>query len=285
MKFGIGTSSFVKNYGLTKINCCRKDLKKILSNYNSKIDLVDTAPSYGDSEYFIGKYSGKNYKIVTKINKIKKSKINFLINSINNELKLSLKKLKRKKIYCLMFHFENDVKYFKNKIFLNNIINIKKKFCKKIGLSCYNISKLPKYFKNFKFDIVQVPINPFALTKENYSIIKTLKKKYNCEFHARSIFLQGLALKKKLNKKNFIELELKKKYINLYCKENNLTEHEFYISYVKSLKLFDYSIIGITNINEYKMLKNIELKKINQNLYFKFNLKNRKNIDPRYWKY
>ena len=67
MKFGIGTAQIKQNYGIVKKKTILKDLKKVFKRFNKKIDLIDTAPSYGSAEKIIGEYSFKKYKIVTKL--------------------------------------------------------------------------------------------------------------------------------------------------------------------------------------------------------------------------
>ena len=47
MKFGIGTAQIKQNYGIVKKKTILKDLKKVFKRFDKKIDLIDTAPSYG----------------------------------------------------------------------------------------------------------------------------------------------------------------------------------------------------------------------------------------------
>ena len=60
MKFGVGTAQVKKNYGILKQKLNKLDLKKILSNFDKNIDLIDTAPSYGNAEKLIGSIKKKN---------------------------------------------------------------------------------------------------------------------------------------------------------------------------------------------------------------------------------
>ncbi len=170
MKFGIGTASFIKNYGLLKIKENKKDLRRILTKYSKKIDLVDTAQSYGFAERDIGKSINPHLKIVTKISKIKSKKTNSILMEIEKKFLRSLKTMNKNKIYCLMFHNENDIIKLKDKKILEYLNNLKKKgTIKKIGISCYDINKIPKYLKIIKFDVIQFPLNILSMTKKkNY---------------------------------------------------------------------------------------------------------------------
>ena len=147
MKFGIGTAIFIKNYGIIKNNRRHNDLPNLFKKYNKKIDLVDTAPSYGNAEKILGINKNKKLKIVTKIDKLKNKQNKIQLLSFG--LKKSLINLKSKKVYCLMFHSEKDVSLLKDHKFKKQIINFKKKgIIKKIGISCYNTNKIPLYLKS-----------------------------------------------------------------------------------------------------------------------------------------
>ncbi len=115
MKFGIGTAQFSKNYGFLKKKIHKKSIAIIFSSLNKQINLIDTAPSYGNCEEFIGKYANKKYKIITKIDKIREKSKVYIIKEINLKIKNSLNKLNRKSIYSIMFHNENDIKIIKKK--------------------------------------------------------------------------------------------------------------------------------------------------------------------------
>ena len=62
MKFGIGTAIFIRNYGIIRNNNCYDDLINLFEKFNKRIDLVDTAPSYGNAEKILGLKKTKNLK-------------------------------------------------------------------------------------------------------------------------------------------------------------------------------------------------------------------------------
>ena len=267
MKFGIGTAQFIENYGILKTNINKKEFRKIINKFNKKIDLIDTASSYGESEKFIGNNCNKKYKIITKLNKIKSKRPDIIINEINYELKNSLKNLKSKNVYCLLIHSEADIKLFNNKK-IKNYINIlkKKKIIKKIGISIYDISKLNNYLEVYDFDIVQIPLNIFSINNKIIEKLRKLKKKYKFELHVRSIFFQGIIFKNLKNLPNVIK-HLKKKIEVLHenSKIYNTTVYNFAISSIDNLKIAEYAIIGISNNKDFiklKKYKKIKIKKI-----------------------
>ena len=80
MKLVIGSAQIGMNYGLfnnKKIN--RKEFKKIEKLVlRSKINFIDTAASYGNSENIIGNSKLKKLHIITKIKIPRKKNINII---------------------------------------------------------------------------------------------------------------------------------------------------------------------------------------------------------------
>ena len=61
MKFGIGTAQLKADYGFLKKKLNRVDLNTISNKFDQNIDLLETAPSYGNAEKLIGSLKKKNY--------------------------------------------------------------------------------------------------------------------------------------------------------------------------------------------------------------------------------
>lgn len=286
MKFGIGSSARAKKYGFLKAHFKKAEFIKIIKRYNSKINLIDTAPSYGSAEKEIGKFSDSKMRIVTKISKIKSKGTESALKEIVLKIRKSLKNLNNKKPYALLFHDENDILFFKDNYFKKEFNLIKKRFLiNKIGYSTYDAYNLGKNQKIYKFDIVQLPLNIFSINEKKVKYLKKIKLKYKIELHARSIFLQGIAL----TNLKIVPNNLKKKILLLknFCNLKNINIYDFLISCLDNLKVLDYAIIGATSKNEYKnLIKYKFVKNINYvNCRKKFFIKNQKLIDPRYWKF
>ena len=110
MKLVIGSAQLGMNYGLfnnKKINC--KEFKKIEKLIiKSKINFIDTAVSYGNSENIIGSSELKNLHIITKIKLPPKKNIQ-VRDWVLKEISKSLYKLKIKKIYGVLIHDYKDL--------------------------------------------------------------------------------------------------------------------------------------------------------------------------------
>ncbi len=283
MKFGIGTAIFSKDYGIIKNIKSNKDLTNLFRKFNKKIDLIDTAPSYGNAEKILGKNKNKKLKIVTKINKINDKKN--IINEFNEGLEKSLIDLKSKKIYCLMLHSEADIFLLKKSEFKERLLELKKKgIVKKLGISCYNINNIQKYINIFKFDVIQFPLNVFSINQNKINFLNQIKKKNKLEFHVRSVYLQGLVFGINKNlKKKFFSLDKKISIVKNYCEKKKLSLVQFYISSLKSTNICDYLILGVKNINEYEKIKKHKLIKVEKNFLYSLYLRNQRILDPRNW--
>ena len=274
-----GTANFGYKYGLLnsrkQINI--REIKKILNFCKkNKIDFFDTATSYGNSEKVIGNLSNLGSKIITKIPKINyqnEKKIDFFLSKlISNSLKL----LKKKQIYAILFHDETQLLSKNGKKIFKSLNNFKqKKIIQKIGVSFYSTKKLLKTLNNYDLDLVQIPINYLDKKFLNIKIINLLKKK-RVEVHARSIFLKGLLLKnytKNRKFKKFIH------YLNNWHKFNKVTNLESSISFLSNLDFISKYIVGIENLSQLKQIIKTKRKIIKK--YPEFNSNFIK--DPRKW--
>jgi aryl-alcohol dehydrogenase-like predicted oxidoreductase len=128
MKLVIGSAQLGMNYGLfnnKKID--DKEFKKIEKLVlKSKINFIDTAISYGDSENIIGSSKLKNLHIITKIKLPSKKNIQ-VRDWVLKEISKSLYKLKIKKIYGVLIHDYKDLLGKCGKDYLLSLQELKKK--------------------------------------------------------------------------------------------------------------------------------------------------------------
>ena len=157
-KLSLGTAQFGLNYGLNKKKVNIQNIKKIIRHLNKiKIKKIDTAILYGQSEKILGSLSLKKWEVTTKIPAYKISYGN-PEEWTRLQIKKSLKFLKVKRLYGVLFHNPDDLFNNNGKRIYKELQRLKKKrFIKKIGISIYNFYKLNKIIKLFKIDIVQAP--------------------------------------------------------------------------------------------------------------------------------
>jgi aryl-alcohol dehydrogenase-like predicted oxidoreductase len=183
MRLSIGTAQFGSDYGITNKNGKVKinQIKKIIRFCNqNKINSLDTAVNYGNSEKILGKFSLKNFLITTKLPEIPESKKKNPEKWIINEVINSCKRLKVKKIFCLLLHKPHQLRGDLGSKIMASVKKLKKNgYLKKFGVSVYSVNELNKIILNFKIDLVNIPLSIINrdFLKKNY--LKLLKKKKN----------------------------------------------------------------------------------------------------------
>lgn len=276
MKLALGTSQFIKSYGVQKkkknLNNLFKKKKKIINN---NFDLIDTSPSYGNALKEISNLDFNN-KIVTKI-KVTKSNHKKLYSCFLEQLK----EMKKKNVYAILIHNVESLNFFSKEIsfFLKKIK--KEKLIKKYGFSIYEPSDINIISKKIaNFDIIQVPLNVLdtrILKSKWYQFL--IKNKI--EIHCRSCFLQGLLLKKKMSKQ-FSKVKKKITDFKNFCIKENISPQEGCIEFVKMHKP-DYIIIGFDNLDEMNLAIKIFQQNKKINFDQDFSMRQKKYIDPRFW--
>jgi aryl-alcohol dehydrogenase-like predicted oxidoreductase len=283
MKLAIGSAQIGMNYGLlNNKKISRKEFKKIEKLVlKSEINFIDTATSYGNSEYIIGNSKLKNLHIITKIKLPNNKNIN-IKNWVFKKILRSLNKLKIKKIYGVLIHDYRDLLGKNGGSYLLSLQELKKKkIIKKIGISVYDPQEIKKIWKFWKPDLIQVPFNSLDNRILDSGWINILKK-FKVKIFARSVFLQGLLITDdihfKINKSYKILLN---KYKN-WCYKNNISLLQASIHFVKQFKKIDYLLVGFNNYNQLKEIIDVFKKK--QIIIPKKFSTNKKNlIDPRKW--
>jgi aryl-alcohol dehydrogenase-like predicted oxidoreductase len=283
MKLVLGTAKLGMNYGLfnnKKIN--QEEFKRIEKLvFKLKINFIDTATSYGDSEKVIGNSKLKNLNIITKI-KLPRKKNIYIRDWVLKEISKSLKKLRIKRIYGVMIHDYKDLlgKYGKNYLITLNELK-KKKIIKNIGISIYDPKDIKKIWKFWKPDIVQVPFNIIDNRILETGWLNTLKK-FKVKIFARSVFLQGILI----NEDRFFNMN--KNYTILlnkfkdWCYKNNISLLQACLHFVKQFKKIDYLVIGFDNYNQLKEIIDV-FKKKKIIIPKKFSTNKIDLIDPRKW--
>lgn len=266
-KIVLGTAQFSGNYGITKKNSflaeneAHKILKTLLSK---KLKHLDTSIDYENSLSKINSFNFNNWQITTKMDpkKLDFSSEQNLYLSVENQIKLIKQNSSIKTIKNLLIRNSNMILTPKGKILYKVLKKIKRnKLIINFGYSIYNFKNLEKIIINFRPDLIQCPYNVFDRRIENIKIKKLLKKK-KIKIQARSIFLQGVLLKKIDQLPKFFH-KWKKLFLNFenLIKINKLTALSLCFNFVNNNKDIDEILIGVQNNKELKEIFNIELKR------------------------
>jgi len=225
------------------------------------ISYFDTAYSYGNGEVIIGKFLNvyKAYKnkinIITKMPSLKRKKVNEEI--INNYFLESLRRLGQESIYCYMIHDFNDIENNCN-VIGKTFLKLKEEgYIKKLGVSVYDEFQIRFLLKNFKFDLIQLPISIFDQRLIESDSLLEIKRK-NIEIHARSVFLQGLIFLDE----NTVPIGLKKvknyiERLNVISLKFKFSKEEIALLFVNAISEIDKIVIGVEKIEQLK--KDVEI--------------------------
>ena len=262
MKYILGSAQFGSNYGIAnksgKVNFA--EALKILSTAKSfKIDTIDTARSYGNSENILGRIANKNWKIITKIPKLESIHIG-IDKWLNISFEESKNNLKSESIHAILFHSSKDL-FQHDKLLLQKALeSFKNKHEKiKIGVSVYHPEEVKKLNLIYPFDIYQMPINIFDkrfLSNE----LEDIKNKNNCEFHGRSVFLQGLLLMDKDSQYKLFpnHFEIWDKWHD-YLSQNKISGIEACMIFINKVNNIDSCVIGVDTAKQLSEIFSVNL--------------------------
>jgi aryl-alcohol dehydrogenase-like predicted oxidoreductase len=256
-KIALGTVQFGIDYGVNSVDgqVRPEEVKKILSYAHSKnIDLLDAAPSYGNSEKILGRMDISNFKVVTKTRHFESFEIkNNDVKLLNNDFHHSLKDLKQDSVYGVLIHNADDLlKSGAEKLFdqLQELKQAKK--IVKIGVSVYDHSQLQSILDNFDIDLVQLPFNILDRRMIDSSMLAILRSK-GTEVHARSVFLQGLLLMSEQNRPDkFNRWSGLWKIWHEWLNDNQITALEATIRHAVSMPEISKVLVGVDTADQLK---------------------------------
>lgn len=186
MKLALGTVQFGVQYGINNPVGVpsTEEVKSILSLASkSGIDLLDTAPAYGNAEEVVAKCGIEGFDIVTKFFQVKDKQ------GLYNSLDKSLQNLNRKSVFGLIAHNADEL--ISNPSLWEALQEIQqKKLVQKIGYSLYNVEQLETLLA---LDMVPNLVQfPYSLLDRKFEAMLPQLKQLGAEIHVRSAFLQGL---------------------------------------------------------------------------------------------
>lgn len=195
-RIALGTVQFGQHYGVGNRSgqVDQIEMASILEYaWTEKIDTLDTAITYGESEERLGKVGVGQWKIITKLPLIPES-CKDIAGYLNQAIVDSLQRLNVKCLYGLLFHAPRQLLESSGDLIYRTVSGFKEEgLVQKIGISIYNPEELVALLPRFQFDLVQAPFNILDRRMLISGWLHRLKK-MGIEVHIRSIFLQGLLL-------------------------------------------------------------------------------------------
>lgn len=257
VKLILGTVQFGLNYGINNLlgKPEKESVFDILSYaYENGIKYIDTAELYGNAHELIGEFHKSNP--TRKFNIITKFPHEFE-DSLDNKINDYLSQLEIDYLEAILFHsFES---YIYHKSHLTNLVKLKSKSIKYIGVSVYTNEQMNEAIDDMNIDIIQIPFNIFDNLNLRGELIKKAKSK-NKIIHTRSAFLQGLFFMKKNNPNSIrIKLENELKIVENISLKSSIPIGSIALNYCLVQTNIDGVLIGVDSLEQLK--ENIDFAK------------------------
>jgi len=278
-KIALGTVQFGLDYGVSNLSgqVAIDEVRNILTfAENNEIDLLDTAPGYGNSEQVLGRCGVNNYQVITKTISLEND-----VDKVIDGFYRSLKNLGRKQVKGLLVHDIGNIKNKQFDVLFSKLNELKQKgMIKKIGFSTYTPEQVNFLLENFDFDLIQVPFNVFDTRLIQGGQLQALKRK-GVEIHARSVFLQGVLLDFDNLSDYFSTWNKQFAEYQVTVKGSGLSLIEYALNFALSAKEIDKVLVGVNNTNQLKeIIRSVKIEtKLNAYSINDINL-----LNPSLWK-
>lgn len=254
MKLAIGTVQFGMKYGVanTETTVTENVVKAIINHaIKTNIDTLDTAAVYGSSEVVLGKLGVGDFKLISKLPSYSNSKVK-ASSWVMHFIEQSLNNLCCNSIHGLLLHQPLDLIGPHGNEIYRTLQHLKSKgIVKKIGISIYSPDDLDS-LSDFRFDIVQAPMNLIDRRLKHSGWLEKLKKR-GTEVHIRSAFLQGLLLMPIDKRPNyFLPWKDILNEFDVWVASQNLTPLEACFGHLNTHSEIDRIIVGVNSVSQLK---------------------------------
>ncbi|MEW5057952.1 MAG: aldo/keto reductase [Cycloclasticus sp.] len=247
-KIALGSAQFGLTYGISnKIGQVHEgEVQEILALAKKyQINTLDTAIAYGESEKVLGAVGVEGWDVISKLSALPDG-----VNDVGEWLELevinSCRRLKVESLHGVLLHRPADLLGEHGAELQDALYRVKKKgLVDKIGISVYEPSELDQFFHLMKFDIVQAPFSLVDRRMQESGWLKRLQET-GCEFHARSVFLQGLLLMTQQQRPSqFDRWQPVWQQLDSWLKEADVTAVQACLAYVSSIEEVTKVILGV----------------------------------------
>lgn len=270
-KICIGTAQFGLNYGVSNsvgivpYSECEKIIETARVNGVKKLD---TAYTYGKSEETLGQIGVSDFEVISKLPEINEN-TNDVRSFVFESVEKSLEKLKVKKLYGLLLHRPTDlIKSHGDKLYDTLLQLRESSLVDKIGISVYEPEEINRY-EHYNFDLIQFPMNPFDVRFYESKAIENLSNQ-GLEIHVRSIFLQGLLLMSKEDRKPYFKKwEGNWNTWHSYLEEQKISALEACLGFISKFHQISNWVIGVNSFNQFEEIMYVtqSLKKLEYKMF------------------
>lgn len=252
-QLALGTVQFGISYGIANEQgqVSLHEIQKILMIAKSaKMDTLDTAIAYGNSEKRLGEIGVSSWKIVSKLPEISPG-VSEICDWIEQSVHGSLQRLNVSQLYGLLLHRPEQLLSTQGKSLYQSLRLMKDQgLVEKIGISIYNSTELDCLCDRFSFDLIQAPYNIVDRTLEKSGWLSKLKSS-GVEVHVRSVFLQGLLLMNSLSRPAYFDRwkPLWQQW-DQWLTETQLTPLQACLGFVLANPDIDRIIVGVDSLSQ-----------------------------------
>ena len=195
-RIALGTARFGLPYGISNTDgqTSRSECQSILEYASTQgIHMLDTAIAYGESERTLGSIGMDHWQVITKLPELPDDVVD-VSSWVDRQLSGALERLQIQSVHGLLLHRPDQLDSPRGPA-LYAALNEQRGRRKvaKIGISIYSPDELEGLPPAMHFDIVQAPFSVLDRRMVLTGWADRLAQQ-GTEFHARSIFLQGLLL-------------------------------------------------------------------------------------------
>lgn len=194
MKLAIGTAQFGMAYGVTNTSgqVAREDVAAILQHAHAAgCDTIDTAVSYGAAERVLGAVGIDTWRVVTKLPALPDDERD-VQGWVTQTLQESLTRLRQPRVYGVLLHQPAQLLGPRGAELAASLeMQRTRGLVEKLGVSVYGPMDLESLWLRMPIDIVQAPYSVLDRRLHYTGWLDRLIAA-GIEFHARSVFLQGL---------------------------------------------------------------------------------------------
>lgn len=195
-RIALGTVQFGLPYGISNSGgqVTPEEAHSILALAREHgIGTLDTAVLYGESEATLGRLGVQGWNIITKLPSVPEECAD-VSSWVRDQVSHSLARLRLDRVDGLLLHRPAQLLGAQGDALYGALLRERASGrVRRIGISVYGPDELDLLPPTTRFDIVQAPMNVLDARMVRSGWAARLREA-GCEFHARSIFLQGLLL-------------------------------------------------------------------------------------------
>lgn len=257
-RLGLGTVQFGMEYGVSnrRGRPPEETAHNILERAREAgVQVVDTAPSYGDSEKILGRAlkHATDFQLITKTPQYANDVIGAHdVVHLRESLHRSLENLGCSEIFGLLLHHSSALFKRGGPALIEGLRELKAEgLVKRIGVSVYDGVEIDRTLALFTPDFIQLPFSIADQRLIRSGHLSKLKE-LGVEIHARSIFLQGLLLMPPQETPDFFNpMRTRLEKLHRAFAARGMSPLQGCVGFAKACSELDILVIGVNALDEF----------------------------------